>query len=147
MNDEQRDGGRHDEQAPVGGGAAGPGYPPNAPYPNPGYGGYGPAPGWGGTATAERHTDPYPTATLPAERPKRSRGMTGVVTAALIAGLVGGGAGFGGAYALLDSQARSSASSPALGSVPATTGTAPASNGTVAGAAAAAAPSTVDIRS
>ena len=148
MNDEQRDGGRHDEQAPVGGGAAGPGpvHLPNAPYPNPGYGGYGPAPGWGGTATAERHTDPYPTATLPAERPKRSRGMTGVVTAALIAGLVGGGAGFGGAYALLDNQARTSASSPALGSVPATTGTAPASNGTVAGAAAAAAPSTVDIR-
>ena len=146
MNDEQRDGGRHDEQAPVGGGAAGPGYPPNAPHPSPGYGGYGPAPGWGGTATAERHTDPYPTATLPAERPKRSRGMTGVVTAALIAGLVGGGAGFGGAYALLDNQARTSASSPALGSVPATTGTAPASNGTIAGAAAAAAPSTVDIR-
>ena len=146
MNDEQRDGGRYDEQAPVGGGAAGPGYPPNAPHPSPGYGGYGPAPGWGGTATAERHTDPYPTATLPAERPKRSRGMTGVVTAALIAGLVGGGAGFGGAYALLDNQARTSASSPALGSVPATTGTAPASNGTVAGAAATAAPSTVDIR-
>ena len=63
MNDEQRDGSRHDEQAPVGGGPAGPGYPP--PYPNPGYGGYGPAPGWGGTATAERHTDPYPTATSP----------------------------------------------------------------------------------
>jgi putative serine protease PepD len=146
MNDEQRDGGRHDEQVPVGGGAAGPGYPPNTPHPSPGYGGYGPAPGWGGTATAERHTDPYPTATLPAEHPKRSRGMTGVVTAALIAGLVGGGAGFGGAYALLDNQARTSASSPALGSVPATTGTAPASNGTVAGAAAAAAPSTVDIR-
>jgi putative serine protease PepD len=146
MNDEQRDGGRHDEQVPVGGGAAGPGYPPNAPHPSPGYGSYGPAPSWGGTATAERHTDPYPTATLPAEHPKRSRGMTGVVTAALIAGLVGGGAGFGGAYALLDNQARTSASSPALGSVPATTGTAPASNGTVAGAAAAAAPSTVDIR-
>lgn len=143
MNDEQREGGRHDEQAPVGGG---PGSPPSAPYPSPGYGGYGQAPGWGGTATAERHTDPYPTATLPVERPKRSRGMTGVVTAALIAGLVGGGAGFGGAYALLDNQARTSASSPALGSVPAATGTAPASNGTIAGAAAAAAPSTVDIR-
>ncbi len=148
MNDEQRDGGRYDEQSPVGGGAAGPGpgHPPNAPYPQPGYGSYGPAAGWGGTATAERHTDPYPTATLPAERPKRSRGMAGVVTAALIAGLVGGGAGFGGAYALLDNQARTGASSPALGSVSATTGTAPASNGTVAGAAAAAMPSTVDIR-
>jgi putative serine protease PepD len=68
--------------------------------------------------------------------------MGAVVAAALIAGLVGGGAGFGGAYALLDDQART----PALGSVAATSGSAPASNGTVAGAAAAAQPSTVDIR-
>jgi putative serine protease PepD len=110
------------------------------------YGGYGAAPGWGGTATAERPADPYPTVTLPTEKPRRSRGMTGVVAAALIAGLVGGGAGFGGAYALLDNSARTSASAPALGSVPAPGGTAPASNGTVAGAAAAAMPSTVDIR-
>jgi putative serine protease PepD len=71
--------------------------------------------------------------------------MAGVVAAALIAGLVGGGAGFGGAYALLEHE-RPAASAPALGSVPASTGTAPASNGTVAGAAAAASPSTVDIR-
>ena len=28
--------------------------------------------------------------------------MTGIVAAALVAGLVGGGVGFGGAYALLD---------------------------------------------
>jgi putative serine protease PepD len=69
--------------------------------------------------------------------------MAGVVTAALLAGLVGGGAGFGGAYALLDGGSRTAA--PALGSVPAST-SAPASNGTVAGAAAAATPSTVDIR-
>ena len=138
MNDEQRDGGRYDEQDV--------GVPdPRSPGAGqPGYGAYqGP---WGATATAERPTGPYPTTTfppLPAERPKRSRGMGAVVAAALIAGLVGGGAGFGGAYALLDDQART----PALGSVAATTGTAaPASNGTVAGAAAAAAPSTVDIR-
>jgi putative serine protease PepD len=185
MTDEQRDGGRYDEQGPVGPGAApgstgpgaehpgagvpgagvlGAGHPaagfPGAGHPGPGhpgagsygsygspaYGGYGAAPGWGGTATAERPADPYPTVTLPTEKPRRSRGMTGVVAAALIAGLVGGGAGFGGAYALLDDPARISASTPALGSVPATGGTAPASNGTVAGAAAAAMPSTVDIR-
>ena len=137
MNDEQRDGGRYDEQDV--------GVPdPRSPGAGqPGYGAYqGP---WGATATAERPTGPYPTTTfppLPTERPKRNRGMGAVVAAALIAGLVGGGAGFGGAYALLDDQART----PALGSVAATTGTAPASNGTVAGAAAAAAPSTVDIR-
>jgi putative serine protease PepD len=184
MTDEQRDGGRYDEQGPVGPGAApgsgtpgaevptagvpgtghpAPGLPGAAGYPGPahpgagsygsygspaysGYGGYGAAPGWGGTATAERPADPYPTVTLPTEKPRRGRGMTGVVAAALIAGLVGGGAGFGGAYALLDNSARISASTPALGSVPATGGTAPASNGTVAGAAAAAMPSTVDIR-
>jgi len=138
MNDEQRDGGRYDER--------GAGVPdPRSPGAGqPGYGAYQSP--WGGTTTAERPTGPYPTTAfppLPAERPKRSRGMGAVVAAALIAGLVGGGAGFGGAYALLDDQART----PALGSVAATTGTAaPASNGTVAGAAAAAAPSTVDIR-
>jgi putative serine protease PepD len=124
---EQREGGRYDEQ-----GAHSPGYPGYGAYQSP----------WGGTATAERPAGAYPTATLPVEKPKRSRGMGAVVAAALIAGLVGGGAGFGGAYALLDNQA----AAPALGSVAATTGTAPASNGTVAGAAAAAAPSTVDIR-
>ena len=47
---------------------------------------------------------------VPTERPRRGRGMGAVVAAALIAGLVGGGAGFGGAYALLDDQARSSRS-------------------------------------
>ena len=61
--------------------------------------------------------DAGPAATaLPAERPRRGRGMASVVTAALIAGLVGGGAGFGGAFALLDDPATAG---PALGSVPA----------------------------
>jgi putative serine protease PepD len=164
MSDEQR------ERRAAEGGPAG-GLPPSAPTPS-GSGsarsgeryGYGQAPGsgygsgaapfgWGaptGTATAEPSADPYPTApqpaaALPAARPRRGRGMAGVVTAALIAGLVGGGAGFGGAYALLERD-RPPATAPALGSVPASSGTAPASNGTVAGAAAAAAPSTVDIR-
>jgi putative serine protease PepD len=135
--------------APYGTSAYGAGY--NAPGYNNGPGNAGPGspyPSWGvpaGTATAERPGDPYPTATLPADRPKQRRGMAGVVTAALLAGLVGGGAGFGGAYALLEHE-RPAVSTPALGSVAASGNTAPASNGTVAGAAAAAAPSTVDIR-
>jgi putative serine protease PepD len=172
MSDEQREQGRVDEPD----GSAGGAYPPrpavpgSAPHgPGPAYGSspYGtPAhgagynspgyttpgssyPSWGappaGTATAERPGDPYPTATLPADRPRQRRGMAGVVTAALLAGLVGGGAGFGGAYALLEHE-RPAVSAPALGSVAASGNTAPASNGTVAGAAAAAAPSTVDIR-
>jgi putative serine protease PepD len=68
-----------------------------------------------------------------------------VVTAALLAGLVGGGTGFAGAYALLDGD-RAAATAPALGSVPSTGGAAPAADGTVAAAAAIASPSTVDIR-
>jgi putative serine protease PepD len=61
------------------------------------------------------------------------------VTAAVVAALVGGAAGFGGAY-----LAETRTSSPVLGSVPsAATSTA---DGTVAGAAAVATPSTVDIR-
>ena len=172
MSDEQREQGRSDQPgAPAGGTASGPAAPGSVfdkrgpGTPGSGFGsvpsagrGYGSAYGSGygaaypgtGTATTERPRDPYPTASFPAappaERTRRGgRGMAGVVTAALIAGLVGGGAGFGGAYALLGDE-RPAASAPALGSVPASTGTAPASNGTVAGAAAAAAPSTVDIR-
>ena len=150
MSDEQRE--RGTEQPPVPNGYD---QGPTAPYrPSPPQGGYGRLygsgyPGWGapaGTATQEPPpVDPHPTATFPAERPRRGRGVTAVVTAALLAGLVGGGAGFGGAYALLEHE-RPTASTPALGSVAASGGTAPASNGTVAGAAAAAAPSTVDIR-
>jgi putative serine protease PepD len=164
MGDERREQGRTDlPEAPVHSGySPGPAAPGSS---APGPAGYGSSPGsfgsgptgygygasypsWGtpaGAVTAEHPADPFPTATLPPERPARRRGMTGVVTAALLAGLVGGGAGFGGAYALL-AHDRPAATAPALGSVPASTGTAPASNGTVAGAAAAAAPSTVDIR-
>jgi putative serine protease PepD len=69
--------------------------------------------------------------------------MTGIVAAALIAGLVGGGVGFGGAYALMDGSGGTtttlgSAADPTAGSAPA--------DGTVAGAAAKATPSTVDIQ-
>ena len=81
----------------------------------------------------------------PATRPvRRRRAGAGMVTVALVAGLVGGGAGLGGAWAVL-ADARPAAT-PALGAVPASVGTAPIAGGTVAGAAAAAAPSTVDIR-
>ncbi|MDN5913724.1 MAG: trypsin-like peptidase domain-containing protein [Pseudonocardia sp.] len=79
--------------------------------------------------------------TPPPRRPRRA--MTGIVAAALAAGLVGGGVGFGGAYALMDasgggSSSLTSASSPAEPSTPA--------EGTIAGAAAKAMPSTVDIQ-
>jgi len=170
-DDEQREQGRSGQPAaPAGGFVPGPAVPGSVfdgsgARGGPGYGTAGPGvrtygsgydagyPSWGapaGTATAERPGDPYPTAMLPTPPPtgrerRGGRGMAGVVTAALLAGLVGGGAGFGGAYALLEHD-RPAASAPALGSVPASTGTAPASNGTVAGAAAAASPSTVDIR-
>ena len=68
--------------------------------------------------------------------------MTGIVTAALIAGLVGGGAGFGGAYAVLEGGSANST----LTSAPATSGGTPAVPGSVAAAAQKAMPSTVDIR-
>jgi putative serine protease PepD len=68
--------------------------------------------------------------------------MAGVVAAALIAGIIGGGAGFGGAYALLDHGG----SATTLSSSPASATAAAATNGTVSAAAAKAMPSTVDIR-
>lgn len=85
-----------------------------------------------------------PTATMAAQDRgrKRSTPMVGIVAAALIAGLVGGGAGFGGAYALLDHGS----SGTTLSSSPASATTAAATNGTVTAAAAKAMPSTVDIR-
>lgn len=99
------------------------------------------------------HTAPFPPAGVPAgppaeppapvppaQAPPPRRPTATVVAAALLAGLVGGGAGFGGAYALLGDRA----ATPVL----ATTPSAPTSTaaGTVAGAAAVATPSTVDIQ-
>ena len=104
MTDEQRDGGRYDEQGPVGRAPLpvqrppvqnipGQEFPgpdalprvPGAGYPGPAHPGAGrtaPAvprlrrirrgPGWGGTATAERPADPYPTVMLPPP-PHRAR--------------------------------------------------------------------------
>ncbi|MGI9002132.1 MAG: S1C family serine protease [Pseudonocardia sp.] len=110
-------------------GPAGPRYP-GAPYP--------PGPGtlYGGI--------PYGGAPIAgvADQPRKQRTMTGIVTVALIAGLVGGGAGFGGAYALLGDGS----STPALTSAPATSNASNAIPGSVTAAAQQAVPSTVDIR-
>ena len=74
------------------------------------------------------------------DRPRRHRRTIGIVAAAVLAGVIGGAGGFGGAYALLDGHA----GSPVLPSVTSTAN--PALPGTVAGAASTAIPSTVDIR-
>jgi putative serine protease PepD len=127
-----------------------------ASYGAPAYGPYagaqqGPAaPGTGipgGVSGPGGPTDPPGghTTVLDGDRPRRSRPMVGIVAAALIAGLVGGGAGFGGAYALLDGG--SSSSTTTLTGTPASgTNASAAPDGTVAAAAATAMPSTVDIR-
>ncbi len=109
-------------QQPVGGpypGAPLPPPPPQGPYPGPPIG--APMPG----------------------KPRKQRTMVGIVAAAVIAGIVGGGAGFGGAYALLD---RGAGQGTVLGSAPASSNAVNAAPGTVTAAAQAAMPSTVDIR-
>jgi putative serine protease PepD len=76
------------------------------------------------------------------EKPGKPRGRSGIVVAALIAGLIGGGAAGAGTFALLDRQGGApllSQSAPALG-------TSAAASGTIAAAAAKAMPSTVDIQ-
>ncbi|MBP2370503.1 S1C family serine protease [Pseudonocardia parietis] len=79
----------------------------------------------------------------PAPKPPR-RLATGTVAVALAAGLIGGGVGFGGAYAVLgDSTAPSAAT---LSSAAAPDTPAQAADGSIAGAAAAITPSTVDIQ-
>ena len=79
---------------------------------------------------------------LPPTPSRRKRVGTGIVATALIAGLVGGGVGVGGTYALLGDGA---APRPALTTAPATAASATVP-GTVAAAAQKAMPSTVDIR-
>jgi putative serine protease PepD len=118
-----------------------------SPWNRPGWNhGAGPQPG-GGQPGGPYAGTPYgaPQATTALADPqgrKRSRPMAGVVAAALIAGIIGGGAGFGGAYALLDHGG----SGTTLSSSPASATAAAATNGTVSAAAAKAMPSTVDIR-
>ncbi|MFP5070115.1 S1C family serine protease [Pseudonocardia nantongensis] len=72
------------------------------------------------------------------------RRITGLVALALAAGLLGGGVGFGGAYAVLGSSSASSGAT--LTSAPEPGATAQPADGSIAGAAAAATPSTVDIQ-
>ncbi len=126
------------------GGSGGP--PHGAPYSGAPY-----APPWsaGPYGSAQDPGQPYgggrPAGTPGAGgRSRRPRSMGGIVAAALIAGLIGGGAGFGGAYALLEGG--SSSSGVTLNGVPASTTVAAVANGTIAAAAQQAIPSTVDIR-
>jgi putative serine protease PepD len=120
-----------------------PGYDQNRPYGAPAYGPY--AGGTGAAGGGPQDPPPGNTAVIEGEKPKPSRPMTGIVVAALIAGLVGGGAGFGGAYALLDNQSSSSSGSALTGQPATNASTAPV-DGSVQAAAAKAMPSTVDIR-
>jgi putative serine protease PepD len=83
------------------------------------------------------HFQGPPTAT---PQPRRQRSMSTIVVTALIAGLVGGGAGVGG-YALLGDQPGS-----LLTSSPQSSGAVNAAPGSVTAAAQAVLPSTVDIR-
>ena len=101
---------------------------------------------WGtpGPATAQNpYIPPNGSGTALLARPEKPRGRTGIVVAALIAGLVGGGAAGAGTYALL---ANGGSLTPQLTQSAPTSGggVAPAS-GSIAAAAAKATPSTVDI--
>ena len=156
MSDEQREHGRdasaatgdsRTEQYPVPSyaGAAGPahaheaGQQAHAGDPS---GAYAPPPGPAGGffPPPPHHFQGPPTATLPPQ-PRKRRGMGAVVTAAVLAGLVGGGAGFGGAYALLGDHPSAS-----LASAPQGSNAVNAAPGSVTAAAQTVMPSTVDIR-
>ena len=119
---------------------------PDAPYAappgsgGPGYPGYG---SYGGSGYGGPPTNSGPPTLLTPQPPRRRPAMTGIVAAALIAGLVGGGAGFGGAYALLD---HGTVAASQLTNAPAGQGAPAAAPGSVTAAAQTAMPSTVDIR-
>ncbi|WP_231974363.1 S1C family serine protease [Pseudonocardia sp. HH130630-07] len=84
----------------------------------------------------------YPLSPTPVPAFKLPRRFgAGLVAVMVAAGLIGGGAGFGGAYAALGTTGSAPLSSVANSGASAQVG-----NGTIAGAAAAIAPSTVDIR-
>jgi putative serine protease PepD len=156
MSDEQREHGR-DASASTGdsrtaqypvpsyAGAAGPahalGAGQQAPVADPSaaYGGAPQGPAGGFFPPPPDHFQGPPTATLPPQ-PRKQRGMGAVVVAAVIAGLVGGGAGFGGAYALLGDRGTT------LSSAPQGSSSVNAAPGSVTAAAQTVLPSTVDIR-
>jgi putative serine protease PepD len=123
--------------------SAGP--PPGAPYGTglPPYGApYPGGPSYGGAPPFNGPPNSGPPTLVNPPPPRRRRTMPGIVAAALIAGLVGGGVGFGGAYTLLDGGS----TGPLLTSSPASPGSASAAPGSVAAAAQKAMPSTVDLR-
>jgi putative serine protease PepD len=112
--------------------------PPHSPYTG------APWPAYGQPTSQNPYFPPPPPAngTALLERPGKPRGRTGIVVAALIAGLVGGGAAGAGTFALLDhsgSGVQLTQSAPGSGA-------AAAAPGSIAAAAAKAAPSTVDIQ-
>ena len=85
---------------------------------------------------------PFPRQAPPPKPPRRFG--AGLVAVALAAGLIGGGVGFGGAYAVLGDSG--SASPPTLASAAEPPAPAEPADGSIAGAAAAITPSTVDIQ-
>ncbi|MEU6701509.1 trypsin-like peptidase domain-containing protein [Pseudonocardia sp. NPDC046786] len=100
-----------------------------------------PAHGAGSPPTSVYPPFPPPNGGHPPKPPKRLGAS--VVALALAAGLVGGGVGFGGAYAVLGS---SGSGQPTLASAADPGTPARAADGSIAGAAAAITPSTVDIQ-
>ncbi|MFC5234722.1 S1C family serine protease [Pseudonocardia zijingensis] len=150
MSDEQREHGRDASAAtadsrtaqyprPSYSGTPEPGAGPQGPaggYP----GAFGPPAGAGGYFPPPDQPQGPPTATLPPQ-PRKQRGMAAIVATAVIAGLVGGGAGFGGAYAVLGDRPGTS-----LTSAPAGTNSPGAAPGSVSAAAQTVLPSTVDIQ-
>jgi len=114
-----------------------------AQFPASSYGGQQPYAPPGGSFFPPPPEQGTPTATTAMPAPARGRrGVGAVVAAALIAGLVGGGAGFAGAYALLDDRPGGTT----LTSAPQSPNAVNAEPGTVTAAAQAVLPSTVDIR-
>ena len=116
--------GSHQNPGPAAPPAAGPAWSSHGSPP----GGFGPPP----------HTGAHE---FPPQQPPPRRGMASVITAAVLAGVVGGAAGFGGAYALMDRG-----SGPGLTQQPGSSNSANLVPGSVGAAAQKAMPSTVDIR-
>ena len=159
MSDEQREQGRDEapaasptDQHPVPSYAGAPApdaaytanqsAPPRAPF-APGQPSWSPWGTPGPSATAQNpYIPPSGGGTAFLERPEKPRGRTGIVVAALIAGLIGGGAGGVGAYAALS---RDGGIGPQLTQSGSASGSTAAASGSIAAAAAKATPSTVDI--
>ncbi len=127
-----------EQQAPAAAQSAPPPPPPYTGAPWPPYGMPGAQP-----TSQNPYFPPLGNGTALLEKPGKPRGRTGIVVAALIAGLVGGGAAGAGTFALLD---RNGSGGSALTQSAPSAGTAAAAPGSIAAAAAKAMPSTVDIQ-